>query len=218
MPQLIIFDFDGTLADTTATILQTYRMAIKELGAESRTDTECQATIGLPLKEGFTRLYPDLDTSALDNCVAVYRRIFNDNKHLLIPKLYEGVKETLGRLSNMGIQMSIASSRSRESLIEFCHDNGIFEFFSLVLGADDVARAKPDPEPVLLTLERLDKKANQAIVVGDMPVDIEMGRGAGCRTVGVTYGNSSRQDLEKSGASFIIDSFPHLITDVIFGK
>lgn len=66
IPKLIIFDFDGTLADTTATILSTYRMAIEEMGTDSRTDAECQATIGLPLKEGFCQLYPDYTEAQLE--------------------------------------------------------------------------------------------------------------------------------------------------------
>lgn len=218
IPKLIIFDFDGTLADTTATILTTYQITIKELGAETRTDAECQATIGLPLKEGFRQLYPNFSVTELDNYVDTYRKIFNKNKHRLIPELYPGVKETLEEMAKLGIQMSIASSRSKESLIEFCSDNGILEYFSLILGADDVVRAKPNPEPVLLTLEKLQKDATQTIVVGDMPVDIEMGKGANCRTVGVSYGNSSRQALIKSGSSIIIDSFPELIHEVVLEK
>ncbi len=210
-PDLIIFDFDGTLADTTATILSTYKNTINELGIARRTDKECKATIGIPLRDGFRQLYPEFSEAELDRCVETYRRIFNANKADLVPKLYLGVKETLEELSRLDIQMSVASSRSRESLLEFCNDNGISKYFSLILGADDVAHAKPDPEPVLITLKRLGKDAVRTFVVGDMPVDIAMGSGAGCRTVGVTYGNSSRSALEAAGATFIIDSLPELI-------
>lgn len=211
IPELVIFDFDGTLADTTATILSTYRMTIEALGTPYRSDDECQATIGLPLKEGFRQLYPDFNESELEECVSTYRRIFNANKKNFAPKLYPGVRETLNKLSEMGIQMSIASSRSHESLVEFCDDNEITGYFSLILGADDVTLAKPNPEPVLLTLGRLGKDADSTIVVGDMPVDIAMGSRAGCRTVGVTYGNSNRCELINAGASYIVDSFPALM-------
>ncbi len=212
--RLIIFDFDGTLADTTDTILRTYQMAIAETGAADRTDSECQATIGLPLKEGFRQLYPDFTDEKLDDCVRTYRRIFNSNKKDLVPELYPGVKDVLAKLSGKGIQMAVASSRSHESLIEFCDDNDITGFFSLILGADDVVHAKPDPEPVLTILKHLGKSPAHTLVVGDMPVDIAMGNGAGCRTVGVTYGNSSRKDLTKARAWRIIDSFPQLMAEI----
>lgn len=218
IPKMIIFDFDGTLADTTATILLTYGMTIEEMGADSRTDSECKATIGLPLKEGFRQLYPCYSEARLDNCVNTYRRIFNRNKSKLVPELYPGVKETLDELAKLNIQMSVASSRSHESLIEFCDDNDITTYFSLILGADDVKHAKPNPEPVLITLKKLRQDPDQTIVVGDMPVDIAMGNGAGCSTVGVTYGNSSRRDLINAGAFYVIDSFPELITRVIYGR
>ena len=218
IPKLIIFDFDGTLADTTATILSTYRMAIRELKADSRADAECQATIGLPLKKGFRQLYPCYTEEQLDICVKTYRRIFNENKSRLVPKLYPGVKETLKELAQLKIQMTVASSRSRESLIEFCDNNYINKYFSLVLGADDVKHPKPNPEPVLMTLETLKQDADQTIVVGDMPVDIAMGNGAGCLTAGVTYGNSSRSELIKAGAFYVLDTFPEIITRVIYDR
>lgn len=210
-PKLIIFDFDGTLADTTATILQTYRASIKSMDAPMRTDAECQATIGLPLKEGFRQLFPAESDEWLDQCVATYHRIFETNKKQLLPKLYPGVYETLETLSRMGVKMTVASSRNHASLTEMCEDNNIAKFFTLILAADDVTRAKPHPEPVLVTLAKLNVEPTEAIVVGDMPVDIAMGAGAGCRTIGVTYGNSTRQSLTAAGATHIIDSLPSLL-------
>ena len=80
-----------------------------------------------------------------------------------------------------------------------------------MLGADDVTKAKPDPEPVLLTLRKLGFSASRTLVVGDMPFDILMGRGAGAKTCGVTYGNSSREELQVSGADYVIDDFANLL-------
>lgn len=209
-PRLIIFDFDGTLADTTATILRTYHRTIDELHADNRNDAELRATIGFPLKEGFRHLYPEYSDVRLDECVVTYRRIFNEHKKELVPQLFPGVKETLDKLAKAGIALTIASSRSRESLIEFCEATGIAKYFSLILGANDVVRSKPDPAPVLQTLAELRCKADECIVVGDMPVDIAMGRGAGCHCVGVSYGNSSRSGLTAAGADIVIDTMAEL--------
>ncbi len=218
IPKLIIFDFDGTLVDTTAIILSTYQMTIRQLKADSRTDAQCQATIGLPLKEGFRQLYPSYDETKLDVCVDTYRRIFKENKASLVPKLYPGVRDTLDELERLNIQMAIASSRARQSLIEFCEDTDILKYFSLVVGADDVQHPKPNPEPVLITLKTLNQEAAHTLVVGDMPVDIAMGKGAGCLTAGVTYGNSSRADLTVACPSYILNSLPEILTRIINHK
>lgn len=209
--KLIIFDFDGTLVDTTESILWTYRATSNELGIDERTDAEYKATIGLPLYEGFKQLYPGFSVVALDNCVRTYRSIYAENKAKLKPRLYPGVKDTLVGLQNLGIKMTIASSRSNASLIEFCESSGLMSYFRMILGSDDVCNAKPDPEPVLKTLSFLKITPEETIVVGDMPVDMAMGRGAKCRTIGVTYGNSSADDLINAGASYVIDRITELI-------
>lgn len=211
LPKLIIFDFDGTLADTTADTISVYQQTIKALGADPRSDAECQATIGIPLKEGFRQLYPDYSELELDNCVATYRRIYNADIDNLLPRLYPGVMESLEKFHSLGIKMTVASSRSRHSLVVFCEKTGLANYMSLIVGAEDVAYAKPDPEPVQITLQQLNQDARETIVVGDMPVDMAMGNGAGCVTVGVTYGNSCREHLENSGATHIINSFPQLL-------
>ena len=207
---LVIFDFDGTLADTTQSILETYRATFDELGVKRPSDKACQSTIGVPLREGFRMLFPDSDDARLDEFVKTYRSIYVSNQQSLVPELFPDVAETLEAFSEAGIKMSIASSRSRVSLKAFCMDRGIEKYFSLILGCEDVAKPKPDPAPVFETLLTLCMNPDEALVVGDMPVDIAMGRGAGCRTVGVTYGNSSAEAIEAAGATFIIDRFKKL--------
>lgn len=208
-PELIIFDFDGTLADTKEIIISVYRQTIKELDAEQRTDKACQATIGIPLRDGFKKLYPEYSDTQIDKCVETYRRIYSENNN--VPRLFPGVIETLDELRRHGISMAIASSRSKESLLEYCKGQGIADYFVVILGADDVRHAKPKPEPVLKILDELHIDAGKAIVAGDMPVDIAMGLAAGCATVGVEYGNSTPDELEAAGATFIIDFLPTML-------
>jgi phosphoglycolate phosphatase len=89
---------------------------------------------------------------------------------------------------------------------------GIADYFGYVIGADSVTHHKPDPEPVVNTLQTLGLEPSEVIVVGDMPVDILMARNASARSVGVTYGNSSREDLEAAGADYVIDSIEELLS------
>jgi phosphoglycolate phosphatase len=88
---------------------------------------------------------------------------------------------------------------------------GIAPLISYVLGANSVTHAKPHPEPVLKTMADLGYAPGETLVVGDMPVDIQMGKGAGARTCGVTYGNASREALAEAGADILIDDFAQML-------
>ena len=207
---LIIFDFDGTLGDTRQNIVTTMRQTLEQLGLPERSEEACAATIGLPLKECFRSLMPELGEQILDDCATTYRVLFEQNKSIYRIKPFPHVVETLEELRSQGYKMGIATSRGLPSLIEFLDDLGIAHCFDCLLGADSVIRHKPDPEPVLTTLRKLNKRPEDALVVGDMPVDILMGKGAGCLSCAVSYGNASREDLKQAGADYIIDDFSEL--------
>ena len=209
--KLVIFDFDGTLGDTRRNIVRTMQMTIAELHLPNRSEEECAATIGLPLAGCFETMFPDLQKERVQTCADTYRRIFAENLQTLKPQLFPGIKETLTKLSGEGYTLTIASSRSHASLVELTSDMGIADCISYLIGADDVEKAKPAPEPVLNTLDVLRFEASQALVVGDMAVDILMGANAGAKTCGVTWGNGARKELEQAGANYIINSIEELI-------
>ena len=207
--KLIILDFDGTLADTRGLIVKTMQQTLDVLGLEFRTDDQCAAMIGLPLKQAFTDLIPMTDEMG-ERCVETYRCIFNENNALYVIPTFPHVIETLHQLHEQGYTLTIASSRSNRSLMEFVNDMHLNEVIPYVLGAEDVAQAKPHPDPVLQTLKVYGCKPEDALVVGDTWYDIEMGRRAGVRTCGVTYGNGTREELADAGADFLIDDFGQL--------
>ena len=209
--KLIIFDFDGTLGDTRRNIVTTMQMTIKELQLPSRTEAECASTIGLPLDGCFRALFPDIQDDLIPRCAETYRRIFNENLQKITPEAFPGVVKTLKTLKEQGLVLTIASSRSRNSLTELTRDMGIADYISYLIGADDVKEAKPKPEPVLKTLTAMHYAASETLVVGDMAVDILMGANAGTKTCGVTWGNGSREELEEAGANFIIDKMEGLL-------
>ena len=211
MIKLIIFDFDGTLGDTRRNIVTTMQMTIAELGLSGRTDDECASKIGLPLDGCFEALYPDEAKDTIQLCAETYRRIFQENLLTMKPQVFPKVKETLSMLKERGYTLTIASSRWHKSLSELTHDLDIAEFISYLVGADDVEKAKPNPEPVIKTLATMGADASQTLVVGDMNVDILMGLNAGAITCGVTYGNGTRKELEDAGADYIINSIDELI-------
>ena len=214
---LIIFDFDGTLGDTRRNIVTTMQMSIAELHLPNRSEEECASTIGLPLAECFRMLFPDIQDELIPRCAETYRRFFNENLKTIQPEAFPGVVETLSVLHQIGFTLTIASSRSRNSLTELTRNMGIVDYISYILGADDVKEAKPKPEPVLKTLANMHFDAGETLVVGDMAVDIQMGANAGTKTCGVTWGNGSREELEEAGATYIINRIEDLIEIVNYG-
>ncbi len=208
---LLILDFDGTLADTRRNIVMTLQQVMRQLGHPVADDDACAATIGIPLRDTFLRLIPHLTDEQADLCTATYRHLFEANRRQLVPQLFPHVRETLDLLKHLGTRMAIASSRTSTSLWAFLHDMGIAHYFELVVGAEDVSQPKPSPMPVLHILDTLQVSPEQALVVGDMPVDILMGRNAGTRTCGVTYGNGTPADLLAAGADHLVDDFADLL-------
>lgn len=206
--KIIILDFDGTLGDTASVIVQTTQATIKELGLPARTDEQCAAMIGLRLVEIPPVLFPECEVDG-DLYAETYRRLFKVFNTEGAVTLYPNVMETILELHRRGIILTIASSRSRSSLADYIENLGLSEVITYYLGAADVTEGKPAPEAVNRTLEHFGLKPEDAVVVGDTVFDIHMGKNAGTRSCGVTYGNGSRESL--ADATWLIDDFAQLL-------
>lgn len=204
-----IFDFDGTLMDTSGVILSTIKATIKDMGLPDKTEEECRSIIGIRTDEVGRYLYPDLDISNKEFAKAFranYDRLQKDAKETPFP----GVIETLMKLRPGGNRLAIASSRRLVSLTDYLEKLGIKDWFDLIVGADSVTKGKPDPEPVLTVLKALGWNADDTLVVGDADIDIMMGNAAGCKTCAVTYGNGSISSLKAANPNYMIDDFKAL--------
>lgn len=207
----IIFDFDGTLVDTAALIIETMHRTIDALNLPYKTDAECKAMIGYRLEDVPAILWPEVPNLS-ERYVTTYRAIFNTIKDSYKIHLYPGVLETLDTMHRDGVRMAIASSRSKASLQEYCTELHLGEYFQMLVGGGDVKNGKPSPEPVNHILSAQGWNSDETLVVGDMNVDILMGKRAGAATSGVTYGNGSVAELQEAGADYIISDFPALLS------
>lgn len=187
-------------------IVETMQLTIRELHLPERSDEECKSMIGYRLEEIPFRLWPDI-AGLSDQYVTTYRNIFNSIKGSFRVHLFPRVFDTLIELNSRGVRMAIASSRSRGSLEEYCSDLHIGECFRMLVGGGDVNNGKPAPDSVNLILDKQGWAKAETLVVGDMNVDILMGKRAGTATCGVTYGNGSVAELEEAGADYIISDF-----------
>lgn len=228
MTKALLFDFDGTLADTAPGILLTMKETFKELGLPVPSDDAVKQTIGLQLVKGIQILGSSAKAEALglpaggaepgrelmsdEEAAAaadVYRRFFPvfEITHIT---MFPGVVETLRELASRGIRMAICTSRGTDSLKRILTRHGLLDCFETFVTATDNLPGKPAPDMVLALLSRMGLSADEAIVVGDTTFDIGMGSGAGCRTIAVTYGNHSVEQLRSSAPTWIIDDFQEI--------
>ena len=199
MKKIVILDFDGTIADTKPVILNTFHRTFDAMHLPQHSDDEIAATIGLPLVEAFPVLEP-MDKEKAAECTAKYREIFEDvNREIGVP-MFPHVADTVRLLHAKGCIVTIATSRGYKSAVDFVRSFKLDDVITLVVAA----------EPVLKTLKHYNLKPEDAVVVGDTHFDILMGRNAHCMTIGVTYGNGSRESLAEAGADAIVDDFAEI--------
>ena len=211
MPHIhnIILDFDGTIADTQSLIVKTLQDTMVAHNLPILPTQQCAKVIGLRLDECFATLFPTLSHDDALSCADSYRHIFDDNKFLIPVQPFPNVIPTIVHLHEHGHKLALASSRSRASLINYIDTFHIANCIDAIVAADDVKQAKPHPEMAIKALTLLNALPTDAIVVGDMPYDILMGKAAGTTTCAVTYGNATPDQL--SMADHIIPDFQLLI-------
>ena len=210
MIKCVIFDFDGTLADTAEGILRTEEAMLRELGLPKPQGGEAQMRqgIGLALRDSLHVgcLIPE---DQLDLAVATYRRLFDDIAFDYIVA-FPGVKDTLQYLFDKGYQLGIATSRSRRTLEYLLRKMDIDRYFTYMTSVESTPNHKPAPDLALMLLDMFGVKGEETLVVGDTIYDLQMGRNAGCHICGVTFGNHSAEQLRAENPDYVVDSFDAL--------
>lgn len=205
----LILDFDGTIADTQQSIVQTMQFVAASLHIEDVDEGLIKSLIGLPLKTTFEKAF-SLNEEEIRVATIKYRKHYNEIAINTI-SLFEGVQNTLEHFYRKGVHLHIASSKGREALVKILQKQQVYALFSFVGGEEDVTQKKPSPEIVQLILNKYGYQSNECLVVGDTVFDIEMGQRAQVATCGVTYGNNTRETLQKQNPDYLIDRFSDLL-------
>ncbi len=203
---VVLFDLDGTVIDSGAIILASMRHAAKEvLGAEV-PDEELMAAVGGPGLEAQMRaLAPD----RVDELVSVYRA-HNEPLHDEL-SCCAGIEDVLVRLKDEGRRLGIVTAKRRQTVELAFARLPIEHLFETVVGGDETSKHKPDPEPLLLALERLGVRPEEAAYVGDAPFDVKAANAAGVFSVAVTWGGiHSRPTLETEFPGALVDTAEEL--------
>jgi pyrophosphatase PpaX len=180
---VVLFDFDGTIVDSGAIILASFRHATREVLEAEVPDLQVRAMLGgASLHEQMAAIAPE----RVEELVASYRR-HNVPLHDEL-QCCTGMLDVLDRLHGERRRLGIVTAKRHETVELAFARLPLRDYFEVIVGADDTERHKPDPEPILLALERLGARAADAAYVGDSPFDVGAARAAGVHAIGVTWG------------------------------
>ena len=194
--QAYLFDFDYTLADSSRGIVMCFRNVLEQHGYADVTDDAICRTIGKTLEESFSILTGITDADRLADFKQQYRQEadihMTRNTHLFPETL-----RVLRALKRRGARVGIISTKYRFRIHELLDQYLPADFLDIVVGGEDVSRAKPDPEGLLFAIGRLGIKKKHILYIGDSTVDAETAQAAGVDFAGVTHGVTTADELRR---------------------
>lgn len=207
----LVFDLDGTLIDSIELIMRSYEHTLAAHGLPPMPRPDLVASLGTPLLAQFPRCGARVED--VDALIATYRA-YNHAHHDALVRGYDGVAEALARLAERGVPMGVVTSKYAATAWAGLRRVGLDGHFEHLIGADDVTRHKPDPEPVLAGCERLGVAPERAAYVGDSTHDMRAARAAGAVAVGVAWGPFAASDLVDAGARQVLEH-PRELLDLV---
>jgi len=182
---LIVFDWDGTLMDSTATIVRCIQAAARDLGLPVPRDDKAAHVIGLGLHEAMQAVLPDIDPTWYPRMVERYRYHFLSRDHELV--LFPGVRDMLQELSQEGYFLAVATGKSRVGLNRAMNDVKVLSLFDATRCADETF-SKPHPAMLQELTRELGQDMRRTVMIGDTSHDLLMANNAGAAGVAVQYG------------------------------
>lgn len=206
MIDTILFDYDGTLMDTNEVVLQSWQHTFRTLKGKEEDPGVIRKTFGEPLVMTLAKLFPETPVEkSLDIYRSFQREVFAD-----FVEVFPGMLELLQTLKDKGYRLGLVTSRTKDTTWSGLEHYGMDKYFDAVITAGDTDKHKPDPEPILITLDRMGAVPSQAIMVGDTMFDLLCAKNAGVKSVMVDWSVTMTED-EKSQADYTIGTATELM-------
>lgn len=214
MFKAVIFDLDGTLANTVESIAHTCNACLKEVGLPPRTTDEYKSYTGdgtESLVRKATRASGDINGVYVQKVLKMYTEMFEQNCTYKVIA-YEGIVESLYKLKECGMKLAVLTNKKHEraiTVVEYLFGKDLFE---LIIGQKEKYPIKPNPAGAIYIAEQFDCIPEECIYIGDTEIDIVTGKNANMYTVGVLWGFRSKEEIEKEKPDFIIENPSELIS------
>ncbi len=212
MTFLALFDCDGTLVDSQANICMAMEHAFDAVSLPPPPRDRIRRIVGLSVFEAASALIPDAAHDVQVELSEQYKTAFHAlrRKGLIEEPLYAGMKELLSELSDDGWALGVATGKSDRGLNNCLNHHGIYDQF-VTLQTADLHPSKPHPAMVHQAITEAQSTADRTAMIGDTTYDILMGRAAGCRTIGVSWGYHPVDELRAAGADAVAETMEELM-------
>lgn len=201
-----LFDFDGTLLDSNHHVIHCFQQAFREVRGIELPEKTITATFGIPLAQALV----DLDPEHADELLRVYRK-HSDAIGLSLLKEIDGARDTLQALHDAGCINAIVTSKKEENARTQMAHIGISDLIDILVGPEKTTAHKPDPAPVLYTLDALGVSADDCLMIGDSPNDILCGKNAHVDTAGVRFTAVDLDSLLATQPTYMISHLSELL-------
>jgi phosphoglycolate phosphatase len=205
--ELIVFDWDGTLMDSAALIVDSMQSAARDLGLEPPPDERARHIIGLGLGDALRHALPDLPEDHYPALVERYRHHYLSRDHRLT--LFAGAAALVRELADNGFRLGVATGKSRQGLDRALGHSGLGAFFHGTRCADE-CHSKPHPQMIEELMDELAVAPEQTLMIGDTTHDLLMARNAGVDAVAVSYGAHPAAVLATAAPVYCADSIADL--------
>ena len=217
MFEAVIFDWDGTLADTRKVIVVSFQKALKEINLEVPTQY-IERRIGIGASETFREILKAANRRVDEKIVKqlVERKSKVQIELAKEVALFEGAKELLEALQGK-VKVGLASMNNRAVVMHLLQINGLADCFDAILTVEAVSHSKPDPEIFLKTAEHLKAKPEECVVFEDSIFGVKAAKTANMGCIAVTTGVYSKQELEKENPDLIVKTLtdPHIVPFIL---
>lgn len=204
---LIAFDWDGTLFDSTGIIVRCIQSAVRDVGGTVPSDQAAAYVIGLGLMQALAHAAPDVPKEKYPELNVRYRHHYTGHQNDL--SLFEGVLPLLSALKNSGHKLAVATGKSRRGLDEALNSVALKDRFDGSRTADETA-GKPHPRMLQELMDEFGVTPERTLMIGDTTHDLQMALNAGCASVGVSYGAHESASFEALQPRFIAHSVQEL--------
>ncbi len=206
--KVIVFDWDGTLMDSTGAIVRAAERAIGDVGLPMPPPDRIREIIGLGLQESWDRLFPGRGLEGFGDFVERYREHFLTTERHDI-RLYDGVEMLVESLFRRGAHLAVATGKSRRGLDRDLEETGLGRFIEHSVTSDE-ARSKPHPEMLLRIIDHFGVDPGRTLMVGDTEFDLHMAHGAGAGALAVAWGAHDKRRLLASAPLGCLDAVTDL--------